>query len=338
MPLDIIDAADAFCAQTGAAVLATVIETWGSAPVPVGGQMAIAADGRFAGSVSGGCIEGDVIAAAAKVLATQTPRVLAFGVATEDALRAGLPCGGTVRIHLDPLTGSDGRAFLHAVKTAALRRDPLYAIYDLGTGKRALLAPGTRPMTADGSALAEDLVDQLARGVSALDKRPGGETFYKSFAPPARIVIVGATHIAQVLTELARLTGYATIVVDPRDGYGTAERFAASPVITDWPQSALETVRLDRFTAVVALAHVAHLDDETLGVALRSDCGYIGALGSRKNHAARCARLRDQGFSEADIARIRAPVGLDIGALTPPEIALSILAEIVETVRGKRRN
>jgi xanthine dehydrogenase accessory factor len=263
--------------------------------------------------------------------------VMSFGVATQDALRAGLPCGGTVRIHLDPVAGPDGQAFLAAIRSAAQRREPLVAAYDLGTGTRSLLAADHLRTDTRGTTVPRELLERLTRGVSALDKQPDREVFYKSFAPPARIVIVGATHIAQVLTELARLAGYATIVVDPRDGYGTLERFAASAVMAEWPQTALAAVGLDRFTAVVALAHVAHLDDETLSMALRSDCGYIGALGSRKNHAARCARLREEGFSEADIARIRAPVGLDIGALTPPEIALSILAEIVETVRGKRR-
>jgi xanthine dehydrogenase accessory factor len=155
--------------------------------------------------------------------------------------------------------------------------------------------------------------------------------------PPARIIVVGASHIGQVLAEIARLAGYEVQVVDPRTAFASPDRFPGITLHTDWPQDVLPKIGLDPYTAVVALAHVGHIDDEALKLALRSDCLYVGALGSSRNHAKRRERLLAAGLTEADLAKIRAPIGIDIGAQTPAEIAISIMAEIVRAVRGSKR-
>ncbi len=328
--------------------LVTVIDTWGSAPVPIGGQMAVAQDGRFAGSVSGGCIEADIMVAANKAMSDGRHRVLSFGVTDETAWRAGLPCGGNIRVLIEPLTADTDRAVLERLAAAARTRETLIAVTDLETGARRIVERdgiaatvatvlGKQPRSPE----VLDLAHRLAGGDSRLVATPDGEVFFRTFAPPARLVIIGATHIAQALVALAHIAGYRAIVVDPREAYATQDRFTRGrfgvDIVADSPAEALERIGIDAFTAVIALAHVIHIDDEALKAALRGNARYIGVLGSRRNRDRRRDRLRAEGFSDGEIERIRSPIGLDIGALTPAEIAVAILAEVIETVRGKRR-
>jgi xanthine dehydrogenase accessory factor len=160
--------------------------------------------------------------------------------------------------------------------------------------------------------------------------------FVHALLPPPRIVLIGATHIAQVLAELVRLTGFQALVVDPRTAFAAEQRFPGVQLITEWPQDALPVLKLDPYTAVAALAHVGHIDDEALKLACVSECFYVGALGSRKNHAKRTERLAAAGLTADQIARIASPIGLDLGASTPPEIALAIMAEILRHLRGAK--
>jgi xanthine dehydrogenase accessory factor len=327
---DVIAAAQRYLVEAGTCALATVIQTWGSAPVPVGGQMAIAGNGRFAGSVSGGCIEADVIMAAQDTIRTAKHRVLTIGVTHDTARQVGLPCGGNISVLLEPLTSPSGLILLDKIATASAQRRGLVVATNLTSGARDILAC---PITS--ATLPSDLATRLNGGDSRLDTHKGSSVFYKSHAPPVRLIIVGASHIAQILSTLAHQVGYASIVVDPRAGYAVAERFPGLACVDQWPKDALPNLGLDAFTAVIALAHVSDIDDEALMVALRSNCRYIGVLGSRANLAKRADRLTRVGFSDADIARVKAPIGLDIGALTPAEIAVAILAEIIATLRGK---
>ncbi|MDZ4843758.1 MAG: XdhC family protein [Hyphomicrobium aestuarii] len=329
--------------------LVTVIDTWGSAPVPIGGQMAVAQDGRFAGSVSGGCIEADIMVAASKAMADGKHRVMSFGVTDETAWRAGLPCGGNIRVLIEPLTAATDRAVLERLAAAARTRETLIAVTDLGTGARRIVErDGIAAIVATvldkqpDAPDVRDLAHRLAGGDSRLVATPDGEVFCRTFAPPAQLVIIGATHIAQALVALAHIAGYRAIVVDPREAYATQDRFMGDrfggvDIVADSPAEALERIGIDAFTAVIALAHVIHIDDEALKAALRGNARYIGVLGSRRNRDRRRDRLCAEGFSDAEIERIRSPIGLDIGALTPAEIAVAILAEVIETVRGKRR-
>jgi xanthine dehydrogenase accessory factor len=196
----------------------------------------------------------------------------------------------------------------------------------LASGERRLFeAPG--PMPAE-------IASCLHLGESRLLDLGAGRAFWHVFTPPVRLVIVGATHVGQVLADLATRIGYDVVIVDPRTAFASPERIGGTMALTDWPEISLRAAGLDARTAVAALTHAAALDDEALSAALRSDCLYIGALGSKKTHAKRLERLRTAGFSDLELARIRAPIGLAIGAKGPAEIAVSIPAEIVKVARG----
>lgn len=329
--IDVLKAAQQWISRDGKVAIATVVDTWGSAPVPVGGQMAVAIDGRFQGSVSGGCIEGDVIAEAEEILAGGGPKKLTFGVADETAWQAGLPCGGQVQVLVERIDGAGGGADLIAKAIEAREgRKGLVVETRLVDGQKRVFSRG------DGN-LSEDILNRFYTARSTLADTPDGQVFVHALVPPARILIIGATHIGQVLTEVAKVAGYEVEVVDPRTAFASPDRFRGVKLHTDWPQDALPAIGLDPYTAVVALSHVGHIDDEALKVAVRSECLYIGALGSSRNHAKRKERLRAAGISDAEIARIKSPIGIDIGAQSPAEIAVSVMAEVILAVRGTKR-
>jgi xanthine dehydrogenase accessory factor len=303
--------------------LATVIETWGSAPVRTGGQMAIADVEEFQGSVSGGCVEADVIAAAIDVIATGRPDTLSFGISDETAWRVGLACGGKIRIHVVRLAPETDLEDLRKVEEAQAAREPVVI--------RTQLADGAREIIRPSSSNDAEIADTVRRAQSGVDK--SGEKFLHAITPPPRIVIVGATHIGQHLATMATASGYDVKVIDPRTAFANPARFEASQLIAGWPEDGFRELVSDPFSAVVTLTHVDHIDDEALTIALKSQCRYIGSLGSRKTHAKRVERLQAQGFTDADIARIHAPIGIAISAETPGEIATSILAEIIASFR-----
>jgi xanthine dehydrogenase accessory factor len=306
--------------------LATLVSTWGSSPVPVGGQLVVGPNGQFEGSVSGGCVEVEVITEAADVLTQDWPKLLKFGVAEDVAWRAGLPCGGAISIYLEPLRRQRDASYLDQILTARGDRVSLAVLTTFATGERRLFeAPGPMP---------NEIASCLHLGESRLLDLADGQAFLHALTPPVRLVIVGATHIGQVLAALATRIGYDVVIVDPRTAFASQERIGETMALTNWPEISLRALGLDTGTAVVTLTHTAALDDEALSAALCSDSLYIGALGSRKTHAKRLARLRTTGFSDSELARVRAPVGLPIGAKGPAEIAVSILAEIVKVAHG----
>jgi xanthine dehydrogenase accessory factor len=315
-------ALDWYRAGRGAA-LATVVETWGSAPRQAGSQLAISGAGDIMGSVSGGCVEGAVVTEALDALADGIPRLLTFGVSDETAFSVGLACGGTIRVLVEPV-GTDGSALppdllAELVSLRAARRQVAYAV-TLSDWSRALLRTG-----ADAAA------DARLRSDKAGPEEDG--RFIAPHNPPQRLIVVGAVHIAQPLVAMARLAGYDPTLIDPRATFGAAERFVGETILDDWPDEALTALAPDARTAIVTLTHDPKLDDPAIRFALRSDAFYLGCLGSKKTHAARVARLQAEGFSDAEIARIHAPVGLDIGAKTPAEIAISVLAQITAVLR-----
>ena len=308
--------------------LATVVETWGSSPCPPGSQMTISDKAGFAGSVSGGCIETSVVSESLEVLREGKPTLLSYGVSDEQGHAAGLACGGTVNVFVEPM-GSDLLAAFQGPK-------PFVRAVGLTSGRWALMRGGkvSGPLALEGAALAEA---RAAAGDGNCRIARGGEEslFIQPVPPPLRMLIVGAVRIAQTLAPMAVEAGFEVTVIDPRRAFATQERFPAFAVVREWPDQALPHLGLDSGTAVVALTHDAKPDDMALGLALRSDAFYVGALGSRKNHAKRTQRLKDAGYTEAEIARICAPVGLDIGARTPAEIAVSILAEVIAAKNAK---
>ncbi len=302
------------------AALATVVETWGSAPRRTGAQLAIGGDGRIEGSVSGGCVEGAVIVEALEALDEGDARLLEFGVSDEDAFAVGLACGGTIRVLVEPVGKVLPEAMLEELVAARAAREALAYVVNVETGARALRR-GAYP-------------DRMRMDRSGFE--PDGQTFVAVHNPPLRLIVVGAVHIAQALLPMARIAGYDPVIVDPRETFASETRFPGETILTDWPDEAVNALGLDPRTALVLLTHDPKLDDPALIAALRADVFYIGALGSTRTHAKRVARLEQAGFAEAEIARIHAPVGLDIGAADPSEIAVAILAEMTAVLRGKR--
>lgn len=299
------------------AVLATVVETWGSAPRRVGAQMVVSGDGEMQGSVSGGCVEGAVVLEASEALEKSEQRLLEYGVSDGDAFAVGLACGGTIRILVEPVGDVLPVETLRLLVEARAARTPVAYTVALSTGVRGL--------TREGYA------EQFARDRSGFDTE--GDMFIAVHNPPLRLAIVGAVHIAQALVPMARIAGYDPTIIDPRAAFGSEARFPGEQILPDWPDEALTSLGLDARTALVLLTHDPKLDDPALHLALGSECFYIGALGSKRTHAARMNRLREAGYSEAQIGRICGPIGLDIGAASPPEIAVSILAEMTQTLR-----
>lgn len=230
-----------------------------------------------------------------------------------------------------------GRTLDHVVAAARDHRSVALAT-DLGTGRQMLL---------DGEQVEGDLALEdpaLARvrnvwrvGRNQTIETAAGPVFVEVLTPPHRCFIVGAVHIAQPLAKMLVMTDYAVTIIDPREAFATEARFPGIEMTSEWPDEALERLRPDRGSAVVALTHDPKLDDPALAAALRSECFYIGALGSRRNHAGRCARLKDQGFTDGDVARIHGPIGLAIGAVSPAEVAISILAQMTEILRKGER-
>jgi xanthine dehydrogenase accessory factor len=258
-------------------------------------------------------------------MASGAPKLLAFGVDEETAWRAGLPCGGKIEVLLEPLERARDGAMLERIALARRERRPIAVVTDITTGARSFA-------TADDATA--EVAACLVSGESRLVETPGGRTFVHALTPPVRILIAGATHVGQILAGLARQVGYDVAVIDPRAAFASAERFGATELVAGWPEASLAAVGIDARTAVVAVTHASHIDDEALTAALKSPCLYIGALGSKRTHAKRIERLKGAGFSDAELARIHAPIGLAIGAKGPAEIAVSILAEIIKVMRG----
>jgi xanthine dehydrogenase accessory factor len=299
------------------AALCTVVETWGSAPRRIGAQMAISGEGEMAGSVSGGCVEGAVVVEALEALEEGAARVLEFGVSDGDAFAVGLACGGTIRVLVEPVGGVLPEALLAELVAACAARTPAAYVVDTAAQTRALATTGYEArFRRDRSGFEED-----------------GTTFVGIHNPPLRLVIVGAVHIAQALVPMARATGFDATVIDPRDSFASPARFPDTVLLHDWPDEAVAGLGLDARTALVLLTHDPKLDDPALEAGLAAECFYIGALGSTRTHAKRLERFHAAGFTAAQTARIHGPVGLDIGAASPAEIAVSILAEMIAALR-----
>ncbi|MDF2970283.1 MAG: XdhC/CoxF family protein [Microvirga sp.] len=206
-------------------------------------------------------------------------------------------------------------------------------VTDVASGEQRLV----REAEVETDPLALELQDSLRRGKSGLVERDGRQFFLTVQSPPVRVVVIGAVHISQALAPMARGLDLDITIIDPRTAFATPERFPDVPLLAEWPDAVLPEIGIDRYTAVVALTHDPKIDDPALSASLKSECFYIGALGSRKTHERRVQRLIEAGFTQTDIARIHAPIGLDIGAVSPAEIAVSILAEIVANLRKERR-
>jgi xanthine dehydrogenase accessory factor len=313
--VDSLDIAARWIAEGRRTALATVVSTWGSAPRAVGSRMVVDGDGTFEGSVSGGCIEAEVLATAEDVLADGRPVLRAFRVSDDRAAAAGLACGGTIEIFVERF---DDAAFVDRIRRTVAEGAACTTVLDLATGARRFV-----------DAAASDAATSAGEGAR----------FVEHWSPRLRLVIVGAVHVAQTLAPIATRLGYAVTVVDPREAFAAPERFPDVVLDARWPDEFFAAHPPTARTAVVALTHVPRLDDPAIAAALAGPAFYVGALGSRATAEGRRERLRAAGVREADLARIHGPIGLDIGAAGPAEIAVAILAEITAELRlGGRRD
>ncbi|MBK8905648.1 MAG: XdhC family protein [Anaerolineaceae bacterium] len=319
--------------------LATVVQTWGSAPRKVGAKMALTPDGRMSGSVSGGCVEGAVYEEGTAALQANQPKLLHFGVADETAWDVGLACGGTIEVFVEPLDTAVYH-FMHNL----IENDAAGAAITVIRGpeerlgrKLAVSRAGERLGSLGDAALDAQAIAAEAKAVhpQRVQLNDEVEVFIDTVRPAPTLIIVGGVHIAIALTSYAKTLGYRTLVIDPRRAFGSDERFPhVDQLIQAWPDKAFAEVEVTPETAVALLTHDPKIDDPALKILLKAEPFYIGALGSNKTHNKRIERLRGYGFSDEEIGRIHGPIGLDIGAQTPEEIALSIMAEIVKARSG----
>ncbi len=293
--------------------IATVVNTRRSAPRPLGSRLAVSETGAMVGSVSGGCVESDVALHAAEVIESGRPALLSYGISDDDAFDVGLPCGGEIEVFVAPADADE----VERVRAAI-------------TGGERLAV--TTTLTGDGAG-------QKAYGTGeghSRAVRTDEDTFTEHYAPPPVLMIFGAVDTAQEMCRMAKQLGFRTIVSDARGKFATRERLPdADEVVVGWPAMAYDKHAPDDATYVVVLTHDARFDEPALGPALRSPAPYIGALGSRRAQDARRRRLLNAGYTEADIERISGPMGLDIGATTPAETALSVLAEVLAAKSGR---
>jgi xanthine dehydrogenase accessory factor len=325
--------------------LATVVRTWRSAPRQPGASMAVSHDGEAVGSVSGGCVEGAVYELAQQVMETGVPVLQTYGVSDDDAFAVGLTCGGILDVFVEPVDAA-GFPELPDVVAAVRAHEPIaVATVVAGPGRvggRLVVRPegvsgslGTERLDA---AVTDDARGMLEHGTTAvLHLGPHGErrgdelsVFVQSFAPPPKMFVFGAIDFAAAVARVGKFLGYHVTVCDARGVFATPKRFPdADEVVVDWPHRFLSRTTVDSRTVICVLTHDPKFDVPLLEVALRTDAAYIGAMGSRRTHDDRLKRLREQGLTQDELSRLASPIGLDIGARTPEETAVSIAAEIV---------
>jgi xanthine dehydrogenase accessory factor len=342
--------------------LATVVRTFHSAPREPGAAMAVAADGEVVGSVSGGCVEGAVYELAGEVRASGRPALQTYGISDDDAFAVGLTCGGIIDIFVEPAS-QESFPELGEV-AAAVRADQPVAVATViaGPGKagarRVIWAAADAPAEQAGPApdgrrssgtlgsgdrldhaVDDDARGMLAQGLTGVRRYgPDGErrrdelsVFVQSFAPPPRMLVFGAIDFAAAVARAGKFLGYRVTVCDARPIFATRARFPdADEVVTDWPHRYLAGQSVDPRTVICVLTHDPKFDVPLLEVALRTPAAYIGAMGSRRTHDDRLARLREAGLTEDELARLRSPIGLDLGARTPEETAVAIAAELIQ--------
>jgi xanthine dehydrogenase accessory factor len=325
--------------------LATVVSVQGSAPRGTGAALAVSEQGEISGSVSGGCVEPAVIEEGLRAIRTGRPRLLQFGITEEQNVeQIGLSCGGEIRVFVERLDG------IAALRDAIVAERPIARATLIAEGDGAgasLVVPESGAATGtlgdptlDGAAVTIARA-RLASGDAGTEHvvAADGETrevFFAVFPPRPSLIIIGAGHIAIPLAQIAHVLGYHVTIVDARETFATRERFPeADALLVEWPDEALQHLPLTGATAVAVLTHDAKFDEPALKLAVSAPVGYIGAIGSRGTRRERDERLRVQGVTDEQLARIHGPIGLDIGARTPEEIALAIMAEIVATRGGR---
>ncbi len=340
---DVLETVSDWVGKGSGVALATVVDTRRSAPQPTGTKMAVNDDGALVGAVSGGCVEGAVVQVAESILRGEDgPQLLEYGIADEDAWDVGLPCGGEISIWAEPYEAGGPQARFTEVGLGGGRAAMVTVIDGPHPGSKLLLVDGEEGTTGSlGDPQLDSAATSLAEEAmwverSELREVAGATLFVDAVAPPPRLVIFGAVDYAAQLAAFASLAGWRAFVVDPRKRFATPDRFpSAERVIAEWPDKAFEEIgAIDRATSIAVLTHDPKLDDAVLEIALRSDAPYIGVMGSRRAQKKRRERLLAAGMTDEELSRLSAPIGLDIGAATAAETALSILGEITAVRNG----
>jgi xanthine dehydrogenase accessory factor len=319
---EILPELDRFRARRDRVALARVVATRRSAPRPIGSKLIVSETGELAGSVSGGCVESEVVEAAREVLGGGEPQLLTFGISDDVALSVGLPCGGEIDVWVDE---PDPQLLGELAEVARNEQRAVFFV-DLDNGSQRLVHDGDNTVA-----------DELIRsGHSKVVELHGRRVFADVFGPPPRLFVYGAVDTADALCAAAKAIGWRTIVADARGRFATNERLPnADEIIVAWPDEALAQVAPDHTTAILVLTHDDKFDLPLLSGALATEAYYIGALGSRRNQERRRERLLEAGVDESELERISGPAGLDIGAHTPAETAVSMLAEIMAVRAGR---
>lgn len=314
--------------------VATVIQTWGSGPRPVGSSMIISEDSEMAGSVSGGCVEGAILKAVPKVLKTNTPMRVGFGVTDEEAWAVGLSCGGQIQVFIEPFLASSEPKMWEILRGCLSENRGAVLLTKLNdeASEHHLVVSDSADLNLPNQLTENALRAYSERKTQTITLEDGTTWFAQVFPPKMKLVIVGAAHITVDLVHLAQYFGFETIVIDPRGIFAEKTQFLTSPdqLFVDWPAEVLPDMTLDAYTFAVLLTHDPKIDDQALHILLKSDVAYIGALGSKKTHEKRVKRLTNAGFSEAEISRVHAPIGMAISAKSAREIALSIVGELIK--------
>lgn len=327
--------------------VATVVATMRSAPRPAGAQMVVTVDGEAIGSISGGCVEGAVYEAAQAALADGRPRLEHYGVSDDEAFGVGLACGGTISVFVEEATPATWDHLDEVLDAVAARRPIVVATITTGpdAGRHVVIeSTGTEPRSGVdpvGDAIRGAAGDVLAAripraGLVSLGEGPdAAQAFLDPILPPPTMLVFGSIDFAGALVRVGSLLGYRVTVCDARAVFTTRARFPeADEVVVDWPHRFLERTHVDERTVICVLTHDPKYDVPALVAALRTDAGYVGAMGSRRTHADRLVRLREAGVSEDELARLHSPIGLDLGASTPEETAVAIAAEILAARTG----
>jgi xanthine dehydrogenase accessory factor len=328
--------------------LATVVNTFRSAPRDPGAALAVSAGGEVVGSVSGGCVEGAVYELAQEVRQSGQPVMKTYGVSDDAAFEVGLTCGGIIDLFVEPVS-RESYPELAEVAAAIRAGNPVAVVTVISgpgvVGARRIVRPdGQGSGTLGAGARLDQAVDDDARGMLAqglTGVRHYGEhgerrlddlsVFVQSFAPPPRMLVFGAIDFAAAVARAGKFLGYRVTVCDARPIFATRARFpGADEVVVDWPHRYLASTEVDQRTVICVLTHDPKFDVPVLEVALRRPAAYIGAMGSRRTHEDRLARLREAGLTEDELARLRSPIGLDLGARTPEETAVSVAAELIQ--------
>jgi xanthine dehydrogenase accessory factor len=353
---EILDDLDRWRAAGRRIALARVVDIEGSGPRDPGATMAVNEDGEVAGSVSGGCVEGAVVTEALDILGSGERRMVSFGFSDDEAFAVGLTCGGTVHLFVEPLDWwAPPPSELFESLGDALRGNRPVALATViegpHLGAKLLVGPSREPIGSLGDpdldrVVGRDALGELEAGTTIVRHYgPHGEArertvsvFVESFAPPPQMLVFGAVDFTKALVRVAKVLGYRVTVCDAREVFATRRRFPdADEVVVDWPHRLLERAGgdLGPRDAICVLTHDHKFDIPAIVAALRTDVGYLGAMGSRRTHADRVDRLRAEGVDDAGVARVMAPIGLDLGGRTPEETAISICAEIIALRTGR---